>query len=103
MDDRHALFDVDGSEVFSKQSARDWGAFDVHAPMGQRANQCAGVAVKRGKADDDLMFYAVAVVKANELAPVAGLAPRVRRIARPTDNFEWLSDPLPFAVLISAP
>ena len=103
MHDRHALFDVDGSEIFSKQSARDRGAFDVHAPMGKRANQCAGVAVQRGKADDDLMFDAVAVAKANELAPVARLPARVRRIARPTDNFEWLSDPLPFAVLIFAP
>ena len=35
MNDRHALFHVDGGEEFGEQSARDRRAFDVHAPMSQ--------------------------------------------------------------------
>ena len=59
--------------------------------------------MQRGEGDDELDFDAVAILEANELAPVAGLSARVRRIARPAKDLEWLSDPLPFAVLIFAP
>ena len=71
--------------------------------MDKRADQCGGVAVERGEADNDLVFDAVAIPKADEFTPVAGLPARVRRIARPAKNFKWLSDPLPFATLIFAP
>jgi hypothetical protein len=71
--------------------------------MGKRADQCGGVAVERGEADNELVFDAVAIPKANKFTPVAGLPARVRRIARPAKDLEWLCDPPPFAVLIFAP
>jgi hypothetical protein len=71
--------------------------------MGKRTDQCGGVAVERGEADNDLVFDAVAIPKADEFTPVAGLPARIRRIASPTEDFEWLSDPLPIAALVFAP
>ena len=56
-----------------------------------------------GEGDHPFDFEPIGVLEPNKLAPVPGLPARVRRIARPTKNFEWLSDPFPIAALIFPP
>lgn len=48
MHDCHALLDVDGGEVFDEQPARGRSAFDVHAPIAERAGRPGHYAVRRG-------------------------------------------------------
>jgi hypothetical protein len=103
VNDRHALFYIDGSEVFDEQAARGRSAFDVHAPIAERTDQGARVTMQRGEGDYPLDFESIGVLEPNQLAPVAGLPARVRQVTGPTKNFEWLSDPFPIAAFVFAP
>ena len=101
--DRHTVLDLDGSEVFREQAARDRRAGDVHAPVAEVADQSPRIPVQGGERHDALDLDAVGVLEANELAPVAGLSERVRGVAGAAENLEPLRDPVPPVVLALSP